>query len=322
MLNERPVSETRTAGAATPAVVAKKVPLWACGLLGAAAALVGLLPWLATGMRLPIQNLWAVETSPEAMPIVLLPFSQYSLSHVFGLIVTGSAVAGIVARATRPRLSRGGFALLFAGALVVQIAATVQTAVVVRAGLQERTESTLYLAVLVALCVLSILVGAGALALIARAPRAGALIGLTIGAIAVSEWIGVTLRPLSMMSVEWAYNVIGLFQWVTPVLVGFAIAWAGINTVGRIVAAVASLVMIWVAPALMTGVGNAAGSYVLAHDPPAMIEYGLQVFQMALFMPELALRPIIAAVVVAAIGLAVRWALRRRRSSEAEPAAD
>ncbi|WP_344065172.1 hypothetical protein [Microbacterium pumilum] len=310
------MSDTRRPGVVAPAVVTETLPLWACGLLGVAAALVGLLPWLATGMRLPIQNLWAVETSPEAMPFVLLPFSQYSLSHVFGLIVTGSAAAGIVARAARPRLPRGGFALQFAGVLVVQIAATVQTAVVVRSGLQERPESTLYLAVLVTLCILSILVGAGALALIARAPRAGALIGLTIGAIAVSEWIGVTLRPLTMMSVEWAYNVVGLFQWVTPVLVGIAIAWAGINTIGKIVGALASLVLIWVAPALMTGVGSAAGSYVLAHDPPAMIEYGLQVFQMALFIPELALRPIIAAVVVATIGFVVRWVLGRRQRSE------
>ncbi len=276
---------------------------------------MGLLPWLATGMRLPLQNLWEAATPPDAMPLALLPFSQYSLSHLFGLIVTGSAAAGVLARVVRPRLPRKGFALLLAGVLVVQVAATIQSAAVVFTGLQDRTESVLYLAVLVTLCILSIFVGALALTLISRAPRAGALIGLSIGAIGVSEWISTALRPFTTMSVEWAYSWVGLLQWVTPVLVGIAIAWAGIDTVGRVVSAIASLVMIWVAPALMTGVGNAAGSRVLAHDPPAMIEYAVQVFQMALFMPEPALRPIIAAVVVAAIGLALRWAVDRRRSS-------
>lgn len=292
------------------------MPLWLCALIGAAAAIAGLLPWLATGMRLPLQNLWDAATPPDAMPMALLPFSQYSLSHLFGLLVTGSAAAGIAARATRARLPRGGFAMLVVGVLLVQVGATVQSAVVVASGLQERTESTLYLALLVTLCILSILLGAAALVLIARAPRGGALIGLTICAIAVGQWISAVLRPFTTMAAEWAYSLAGLIQWVTPVLVGVAIAWAGINTIVRIVAALASLVFIWVTPALITGVTNAAGSRVLAHDPPGMIEYAVQVFQMALFMPELALRPIVAAVVVAAVGLGVRAVAGRRGATE------
>jgi hypothetical protein len=64
------------------------------------AALVGLLPWLITGIRRPLQNLRATSTSPESMPVALLPFSQYALTLIVGLIVTGSAIAGVVARAT------------------------------------------------------------------------------------------------------------------------------------------------------------------------------------------------------------------------------
>lgn len=45
--------------------------------LGAAAAIVGLIPWIITGMRLPLQNLWATDTRPADMPLALLPFSQY-----------------------------------------------------------------------------------------------------------------------------------------------------------------------------------------------------------------------------------------------------
>ena len=175
------MSDTGTTTVEASDVDGRRFTCGSCAAIGAAAAIVGLLPWLATGMRLPLQNLWAAATLPEAMPIVLLPFSQYWLSNLFGLIATGSVVAGIVARALRPRLSRAGFALLFAGVLLVQIAATVQSAVVVRNGLQDRTESTLYLAVLVAR-VHPVDPGRWTRAgLIARAPRAGALIGLTIG---------------------------------------------------------------------------------------------------------------------------------------------
>jgi hypothetical protein len=55
-----------------------------------------------------------------------------------------------------------------------------------------------------------------------------------------------------------------------------------------------------------TGISSAGGSRVLASDPLAMIEYAVQVFASALVIPELALRPVVAAIVVAALGLLVR----------------
>ncbi|MCU1438326.1 MAG: hypothetical protein JWP66_1413 [Naasia sp.] len=45
--------------------------------IGIGAALIGLPPWIVTGMRLPLQNLCAVEVRPEDMPVALLPFSNY-----------------------------------------------------------------------------------------------------------------------------------------------------------------------------------------------------------------------------------------------------
>ncbi|GAA5202330.1 hypothetical protein GCM10025773_25200 [Microbacterium jejuense] len=296
------------------------VPLWACGLIGLGAFLVGLLPWLATGMRLPLQNLWAASPGPDAMPVALLPFSQYYLTDLFALIVVGSVVAGIVARALRPRLARGGIAVLGGAVLLAQIVAIAQSAALVSAGLQQRSESALYLGALVAVCVLSLLLGAGALALIALAPRGGALIGLTIGALAATSWLGGFLRPLLLTGPDWLIGIASALQWVAPVLVGVSIAWAGVNTVGRVLAAVVSLVLLWIVPAGMTGVSAAAGSRVLAHDVRGMIDYAVGVFQMALFMPELALRPILVAIVVAALGLLLRWAVTRsHRSTEPEP---
>jgi hypothetical protein len=289
----------------------RRIPLWACPLIGIGAALAGLLPWLVRGPRLPLQDLWAVDTAPGDMPLVLLPFSQYSLTLLFGLIVVGSAVAGIVARATAERLPRGGFALMALGLLAAQAAAIIQSALVVRDGLQERSISTLYLGALVAVCTVSFLVGLVSVLLIARAPRAGALLGLTLGAIAAAPWAGGLLQPLLTTDQGTLSSIVWLLQWVTPVLTGIAIAWTGVNTVGRVLAALVSLALIWIAPAAMTGIASAAGSRALARDPLDMIDYGVSVFRMALFIPELALRPIVAALAVAVIGLLVRWAVAR-----------
>ena len=76
--------------------------LW-CFAIGVVAALVGILPWLVTGMRLPLEKLWGTSPSADAMPEAVLPFSQYMPTLIFGLIVTGSAIAGVAARATRSR---------------------------------------------------------------------------------------------------------------------------------------------------------------------------------------------------------------------------
>lgn len=83
--------------------------------------MLGLLPWLVTGMRLPLQNLWASETPPQEMPLVLLPFNQYTIALLAAGLVTGEAVAGIAARALRDRLgARGVVATLAALGLVVR----------------------------------------------------------------------------------------------------------------------------------------------------------------------------------------------------------
>ena len=105
-----------------------------------------------------------------------------------------------------------------------------------------------------------------------------------------------------------------IVPWIAPVLTGIAIAWTGVNTVGRVIAALLAVALVWVAPAVTTAIANALGSRVLVRSGSDIIDYGIDVFQAALFTPELALRPIIATVVVAVVGLVVRalFSLRRR----------
>jgi len=287
--------------------------VWLFVLLGVAAAVVGLLPWLATGMRLSLQNLWAFETMPEAMPLALLPFSQYALTSIVGLIVTGSAIAGLLARALRRRMPRRGFAGLLVGVLGVQLIAVAQTALVVQSGLQRRFESTVYLLALIALALFSIAVGVLLLWLIARAPRAGALIGFAFGAIAVGFWASTLLAPflgVGTVDVGW---LLDWLRWVPAVLIGAAIAWCGVGTVGRVVAAIASLVVLWLAPALATAVSSAVGTRVLATRPAEMLDYGVGVFSAASTIPELVLPPIIVAIVVAGLGLALHAGISSAR---------
>lgn len=125
------------------------------GLYGAGAAVLALLPWLVTGMRLPLQNLWGRVVAPDRMPVALLPLSQYAVALLFGLLVGGWALAGILGRFTAGR-SRGTaarwrrVAVLGAGVLAVDCLAAGQALPVDAAGLTASSESTIYLAGLVA----------------------------------------------------------------------------------------------------------------------------------------------------------------------------
>ncbi|MGI9823629.1 hypothetical protein [Agromyces sp. Marseille-Q5079] len=314
---ETPASAPASASAPVPAPAsAAPIAIWLCVLLGAGAALVGLLPWLVTGMRLPLQNLWAFETMPEDMPIALLPFSQYAVTSIVGLLVTGAVVGGILARGLRRRMPRRGFAALVVTLLAVQAIAVGQSAVTVGDGLQHRAESTLYLSALVALAVLSMLVGLLLLWLVARAPRAGALIGLAFGAIAAGFWLGFLVHPIGSIVTYDSVWVSTALRFAPAVLIGAAIAWCGLDTVGRIVAAIASLIVLWIAPALATAVSSAVGMRVLASRLGEMLDYGLGVFALASTMPELVLPPLLVAVVVAAVGLAGRAVRTRRRPTD------
>lgn len=284
---------------------------WVMALpLGIVAAMVGLLPWWVGGARLPLQDLWEGAVRPGSMPITLLPFSQYFVILVFSLLIVGAAAAGIGGRILRVR--GWGVVLLMTGVLLVQITATAQTTLVVRDGLQERLESTLYLFGLLAGTSLSILVGIIVTLLIARAPRAGALIGLTIGAIGMASWTSALMDPTGIGAGPLAVALV-IVPWIAPVLTGIAIAWTGVNTAGRVIAALLALILIWVAPAVTTAVAGALGSRVMIRSGGDLVDYGVGVFQLALLTPELALRPIIATVVVAVLGLVVRMLMVRRR---------
>ncbi|WP_167041136.1 hypothetical protein [Salinibacterium sp. ZJ454] len=291
--------------------------VWWFGI-GVACALVGLLPWFLTGMRLPLQNLWATSASPESMPIVFLPFSQYMLALIVGLIVTGSAVAGVVARATRERHPKNGLRAILAGVLLVHVAAAAQTTVVVMNGLQRSTWADVYLAALIAVTVVSVVTGILILLLVAKAPVAGATVGLGLAAVAVGPWVSLLVFPVGSVPSDLTSWMLSIVRWVPALIVGVVLAWSGFHTVGRIIAGVGLLLVLWVGPAVFTAVSAAAGTRVLAGDPRGMLEFGLQVFGGELWTPEQSLPPLILAVMVAVVGWFVRRLLRVRREAGAQ----
>ncbi|MVA74995.1 hypothetical protein GC722_02975 [Auraticoccus sp. F435] len=284
-------------------------------LAGVAGFALGLLPWLVTGLRLPLQNLWAVEVLPEQMPRVLLPFSQYALTLILGLVVSGAAAVGLVAR-----LGRGGrprVALLAGvGWFVAAVFAAGQTGETVSRGLADDPRADLYLTALLATTGVAIVLGMVVLALIALASPAGASIGGAFGALAAGVWLDALVVPFGSIGSDWQTTLLGGARWVPAVLVGAVLAWCGVHGVGRVVAWVVDLLLLWVVPAGLTAVSYATGSRVLLGQPAEAVAAGLQVFAAALTPAGVSWQLVVVALVVGLAGLL----LRRLRGSSSRAA--
>ena len=286
-------------------------------LAGMASAIAGLVPWLITGIRLPVQNLWSTTVFPGQMPFALLPFSQYALFLIVALIVVGSAIAGIVARSTRAQHPRFAVLSLVVSVAVVQVAALAQTTLTVVHGLKDTSASRLYIAALVIGTAASIAVGLVLLVLIARAPAAGVVVALSFAAIALQSWLNALVLPFGVASTEPNLGLLAAIRFVPALVVGLAVVWAGIRSIGRVIAVIIGLLVLWIAPAAVTAVTSAAGSRVLAAHPADMLDYGSQVFVSALGTAGDPLSLLVPAIVVMVLGLGARGAMARWRVERA-----
>ncbi|RCK70399.1 hypothetical protein DT076_07055 [Desertihabitans brevis] len=273
-------------------------------LAGVAGFGLGLLPWLVTGLRLPLQNLWAVEVLPEQMPRVLLPFSQYALTLVLGLVVTGAAVVGLLARVRgeRARVALHAGSGWFGAAVL----ATAQTAQVVADGLADDPRADLYLTALLAVTAVAVVLGLVVLVLLAVAPPAGAAVGGAFGALAAGIWLNALVVPFGSIASDWQTTLLGGARWVPAVLVGLVLAWCGLSSVGRVVAWLVDLALLWVVPAGLTAVSYATGSRVLLGQPAEAVAAGLQVFGAALSTAGVSWPLVLVALAVGLAGLLLR----------------
>jgi hypothetical protein len=165
--------------------------------------------------------------------------------------------------------------------------------------------------------VAAILLGIGLLALVARAPKAGALLGLSVAAIAFGSWLDALFFPITGIATSSPLTnaLIEVVRFVPAILIGVAIAWCGVATVGRVIAGILSLALLWVGPTVVTAVTAALGSRVLAHYPREMVDYAVGVFRSALGMPELWAPSLGLAVAVAGVGIVGMRVVRVRMES-------
>lgn len=296
-----------------PATARALVPYF---FLGVASATLGLLPWILTGLRLPLQNLWAAATLPDSMPLVLLPFSQYLLTLIVGLLVTGAAIAGAITRLSRRRHPRFALTAVVIGTVGVQLTAALQTASTVAAGLLDNSAAELYLTALLCGTIASIMIGQLVLVLIAKAPAPGAVAASSIAAVCLGLWLNGLLFPIGSLATP-TPAALALVRWSPAIIVGVAVGFAGLKSVGRVLAAVFGLLMLWAAPALFTAISVAGGTRILAYQPDAMAELGAEVFLNMLHPTSSTLVPLAIAVVVAVLVAAVSKAVQRGRLARA-----
>ncbi|AJW77937.1 hypothetical protein [Clavibacter michiganensis] len=298
--------------------------------VGVAAAVLGLLPWILAGLRLPLQNLWREEiTSAADMPIALLPFNQYTAGLLAAVILVGGGIAGAAARALRTRLPRHGSWLVVAGLLLVHVVALVQTSVVTADGLGmddvsaggNRTgagisEAQVHLVAFVVGTAAMVLLAGVVAALVARAPAGLAVVAAAVPVVLLREWLGGLVSPGDggLLS-DTAYAILPVISWVPPVVLGVAIALTGLRTVGRVIGSVVAVLLLWLGTAVVVGVTYALGNRSLLRYPLELVQAGGMVGGEVLRGQGGALGQLAVAVVVGILGALVVRLVRRRAVS-------
>lgn len=252
-------------------------------LIGVSGAVLGLLPWLVTGLQLPVQNIWARPAAPDEMPFALLPLSQYYVVQVAAMVVVGSALAGIATRLPAVRALSLKPWVVATGAAAVQTVALVQSAQVLRAGIELSQRGELYVDGIVVGVGASIIAGVLVLLGIVRGHTAALTVSLTFAALALAQWILTLVAPFGE---AWAHSTpyavartaSALSLWLPSLAVGVLIGWCGASTVRRFMASFTSLVALWVVPAMVSTVMHTLGSRVLLQDPAHIVDAAARTF--------------------------------------------
>lgn len=295
-------------------------------MIGLLSAVFGLLPWVTTGMRLPLQNLWAdPSVAASDMPAVLLPFSQYHVTLVAALVLTGSATAGLVVRLLGPRLLPAGRWSALTAVVLVQLVALTQTTLAAEKGLRpagtapgtttltSSDPATLYLTALVAGTVAMVVVGAVVFWVLASASAPLAVVALAVASLAFASWCNGLVAPVGRVPDDAAATALRLTRWLPAVVTGIGVAATRLRSPGRVVGAGVAALVVWVGTAAVTAVASAVGSRVLLARPRELADYALEVFQAALGPAGHGLGLGVAAAVIGTLGaMLVALVVRQR----------
>ncbi len=147
---------------------------------------------------------------------------------------------------------------------------------------------------------------------------AGASIAVAIASVAGGPWLiawwYMTTHPSST-----PLFVSDVAEWLPAIGTGLAVAWCGVDSVKRATASVTAMLVLWMAPALMTAVSYTLGSRMFLKNPEELWPVGSQVFRMALGPDGGAPTRMLHALLVIAVGTAILVTWRRRRASGEAP---
>ncbi len=278
-------------------------------LIGVVGAIVGLLPWLATGARMPVQNIWDSSGPPEHMPLTLMPLSQYHVVSAVALVVVGSGIAGIVVRWSAARGKHAQRWWVWAGAAIVQVVALTQASVALHSGLESTTRAQIYLWGMVAGVAVGIGVGCAVLFGMASRSVPATTVAVTFAALALMHWLPVLLRSLTGANLS-TYSILRVGQsasiWIPALIIGAVVGWCGARNVRRTAAAIAALVSLWVVPSLVSAFEYAVGTGVYLQYPGELLPAGGRVFVESLTGSWPAQRMLIATMVAVLVAIVMR----------------
>ncbi len=282
-------------------------------LVGFAAGTLGLGPWLISGARLPLQNLWGADTLPDQMPIALLPLNQYELTTIVVLLVVGGAAAGLAVRIWGPTRRKLVTRWAAAGVLTVQIVAMIQSFTVLNDGLMIGTAATIYIVGLLIGGITSLAISLIVLLLIAAKSRTIAALGIGLISVPVASWTGeCVVGVLGQMNLSAGLPTVT--RWIPAVLVGGALAWCGLRSARQGVVWFTNLALLWLVPALFTSASYVFGTRVSLGNPQEMLILSQQILT-ATLGPDGGAAPIVLiALFLAVLGIGVRAITTQRQT--------
>ncbi|UFU06562.1 hypothetical protein [Ruania halotolerans] len=311
-----------TGPAASPGLL---LPVWVYPLAGLTAVIIGLVPWLRQGPVLPLQNLWEVDALPAQMPIALLPLNQYYLTAILGMLVLPGLLAGLLVHAAPAARRSRATALAALGLSIGYLGAVVQAALVLSAGLEDSTRARVYLALIITWTGLSAFGGLIVLGLLGRGRRGGVPLAVAFAAPAATAWAGLLIMPSPATASALATDAVVALRWLPAVLVGLALGWCGARTLGRVVAWLLSLILLYVLPAALTALSYVAGYRAAANNPGELIGAGLDVLAAAL-APDNAGPLVLVTLAIGMVGAVIAgvlaWRRRRQLAAQTLPGRD
>lgn len=293
-----------------PYIKARKPSTWPPLLVGVGAALVMLVPGWVTGGRVLIPGLFSARRGG----FTLLPLDLGHVFSVFGMLVLGGMVAGLVVRMLRRRHPMKAWPAAL-GVLLVHVLVGAQSLLALAGGLAMAhatgSQQGLYFAGLLVVVVLGVLFAQLSVLLATRRSPAFAALGVALSAVLVANWIA---APLAVMT-GYSMGPSLVLRWVPSVIVGVALIWCGVRPWGRLVVWVTGLGMLWVLPAVMTVLPYALNVPALQSDPQGLV-YGIATQIVPVVLRQEAVS-VAVALVIGVVGTVVRMLVTSRRVSPA-----